>query len=728
MLRKALLEAERRLLKAVGIFILIIISPIMAREWTIMVYMGGDNGMSDQVYADLAEMTAVGSTPQVQIIAQVDNLPSDPNPTTRRYRIEQDTLKLIADLGEKDMADLAVLLDFIRYCRSNYPAEKYCLVLWDHGSGWYPKGLSQASIIYDYTDSDSISVTTGELNLLFTEIRRTLGKKLNLLVFDACLMGEVEIAYEVKEGAEIMVGSEGLIPFDGLPYEPILTGIVTQPELTPKEFAQTIVQNYADYYNFVDVCLAAVDLTQLENLGRELKNLLEYLRGFAQDTIFVTGRNQVQTFPEDNIRPPRSTDEYIDLYDFLSQTKVIAPGQYEPVLSLLDSIIFANQVSGTYYPQAFGLSVWFPDNYLRFKQRALSYLGLGFAQKTGWLEFLNQYYSSDDIKPPMTHLRISEVGSKNNFTVYWDAVYDFSGVTYELTEVTGESEVFSDLANDTNNWHLSASGFTISTHRYFSSPSAFFSGNGNNLNCTLKLKRPVLIPHGGLLSFYLYYNTEENWTGDRFKRDILYLEIATDSVWQTIDSFYGTSPNWTECRYLLNPPLARFGFSYRTDSSVYLPDGGVYIDNIKIIKFGNCRTIVTNYPDTSFNIFNVARDTYRYLVTPTDGFGNKGVVSHFASVLVKNYAEPYSKPNPFFTGCDIICNFPDTAEPKVYIYTLSGELVKDFKFEELERSDDIWRVWWDGKNWRGKEVGSGIYLVLVKGKKFLRLGKIAKVK
>jgi hypothetical protein len=705
------------------------IASAQAREWTIMVYMCGDNGMNDQVQEDLSEMIEIGSTPQVQIIAQVDNLPSDPNPTTRRYRIEQDTLKLIADLGEKDMADLNVVLDYIRFCRSTYPANNYCLILWDHGSGWYPtQNPIQRSIIYDYTDHDSISVAGGEFNQLMVETRRILGKKLNLLVMDACLMGEVEVAYEAKDGADIMVASEALVPLNGLPYEEVFTSIVTQPELTPKEFAQAVVRNYANSYNggsqgFIDVTFSAVDLTKLETFSADLDELIKYLKNFAQDSIFITGRSTAQTFPEDIIRQPRPNDDYIDLYDFLIKTQVVGPGRYERVLQAYDSLIVAYRSTGTYYPEARGLSTWFPDNYLRFKQRALTYQNLGFAQKTGWLELLNQYYHSDDIKPAMTNVSVSRVGSRNNFSVYWDSVYDFAGVTYELTEIAQDSEIFSDKADSTDNWNITS--FTLSTNHSYSPYQAFFSGNADTLNSKLELKNPISIPNGGLLSFFCYYNTEENIQNGGFKRDILFIEVTSDTIWRAIDSLYGTSDEWTEFRYLLdNSNNYRIRFSYRSDSSVNLADGGAYIDNIKIIKFGHKRTIVSNYPDTSFAIFNVAQNIYHYVVTPIDGFGNKGMVSQFSYITVKSSAEPYSKPNPFFSECNIFCDYPTGEEPKVYIYTLSGELVKKFEFDEIKDHE----IYWNGKNWNGKEAGSGIYLVLVKSKNFAKLGKIAKVK
>jgi hypothetical protein len=454
-----------------------------------------------------------------------------------------------------------------------------------------------------------------------------------------------------------------------------------------------------------------------------LNELLKYIKSFAQDSTFIVGRNTVQTFSEDNIRQPTPTDDYIDLYDFFVKTRAVAPGRYEHLIQAFDSLVIAYHNVGTFYPEARGLSVWFPDNYLRFKQRAKSYQNLGFAKKTGWLEFLNQYYHSDDIKPEMTNVRTSKIGSRNNFKVNWDAVYDFAGVTYELVEVAQDTLILFDQANNLNAWNVTS--FSLSSNHSFSTSQSFFSGNVSNLDSRLELKQSVSIPKGGLLSFYAYYNTEENILGGKFKRDIFYIEVTNDTLWKAIDSFYGTSTDWTEYRYILdNSSDCRIRFSYRSDSSVNLADGGVYIDDIKIYSFGHRRTIVSNYPDTSFDIFNVPKDIYKYAVIPIDGFGNKGNVSQFSPTSVERYAEPFSKPNPFFTECNIFCDYPKEEEPKVYVYTLSGELVKRFEFEEIKDNE----VYWNGKNWNGREVGSGIYLVLVKSKNFSKLGKIAKVK
>ena len=117
------------------------------KDWTMMVYMAGDNGkvfdgrrlMADlQIYGwrDLAEMSEVGSTDRVAVVAQYDTL------TERQFtpRFFIDGSKPAGQLVEKvppvNTGAPKNLTDFIVWGANNYPAKRYALVLWNHGTGW----------------------------------------------------------------------------------------------------------------------------------------------------------------------------------------------------------------------------------------------------------------------------------------------------------------------------------------------------------------------------------------------------------------------------------------------------------------------------------------------------------------------------------------------------------------------------------------------------------------
>src|SRR4051794_10037728 len=102
-------------------------------KWTVMVYMAGNNSLSDAAGVDLAEMRSVGSTDAVKVTAFV-----------KRRGAEAQRLELAAagaddhveQLDGVDSGDPQSVVDFARWSIERAPADRYALVLWNHGGGW----------------------------------------------------------------------------------------------------------------------------------------------------------------------------------------------------------------------------------------------------------------------------------------------------------------------------------------------------------------------------------------------------------------------------------------------------------------------------------------------------------------------------------------------------------------------------------------------------------------
>src|SRR5688500_9172064 len=108
----------------------------MPHQWTILVYMAGDNNLELYGMRDLMELKATGSTEAVQVVAQLDRMSDD---VTRRYRLTHGhalDADIVEELPEANTGDPRVLLDFIRWGLAAYPAERTALILWNHGTGW----------------------------------------------------------------------------------------------------------------------------------------------------------------------------------------------------------------------------------------------------------------------------------------------------------------------------------------------------------------------------------------------------------------------------------------------------------------------------------------------------------------------------------------------------------------------------------------------------------------
>ena len=286
---------------------------------------------------------------------------------------------------------------------------------------------------------------------------------------------------------------------------------------------------------------------------------------------------------------------------------------------------------------------------------------------------------------------------------------------YNLDEVTGPQVVFTDYCNDFAAWiNL---GWTTSTTEAHSGQTSFFSGSADNLANFIESAQPLSLPEGGLLSFYAWYSTQEDWDSlAGFTRDICYVEWSPDrGSWHELDSLYGDKEAWQERRYLL-PAGAKY-LRFRYVSNAGINRLGVFLDDIRVYAFGGYREVVEGTDDTTAAVFGVPHDTagYYYLVSATDSFGNVSMASELCKVEVATWAEPYTRPAPFAGKCELILDFPSGETTDVLIYTLSGTLVRRFDSVSQHVLD------WDGDNAAGKPLADGLYLVAVQSRDFQKL-------
>jgi len=681
--------------------------PAFAARWTVGVYMCADNGMNDVADLDIAEMKQVGSTEEVNVVVQVDRAARDPRPNCYRYFIRKGGADTLADLGEVDMAEPATLSGFAGFLRSRYPAANYVLVLWDHGNGWY-EGYKASAIFIDDSHNHEMGVAGGELAQALAGVKQALGKRVRIIAFDACLMGMVEVADEVRDDCDYMLASEAMVPTNGLPYDKLLERLTSRPTRTPAELLPDICADYVEEYPGQQVALSVLDMDELD---QALDLLATATTELGPTPTSRAARAEVQTIPGKSF--------HIDLIHFL---ELLAGGVPDSLVTSLRSAVIANERSSG-LQDASGLAVWFPDNYLALKGSYKSYAELEFARESGWLQFLNRYFDSDDLKPEQPAIAQVRQGSRSDVRLWWNSCFDLAPVRYNLYEATRPEEIFTDYADNFSNWV--ALGWATDSQHVHSEPTAFFSGSGSNLASFIESADTLKLPRGGLLSFYAWYKTKEDLALDSagISRNVCYVEWSPDrGTWHKLDSLYGDGRSVKERRYLL-PPAADVYLRLRYVTGPSVDEDGVFIDDIKVYSFDTMRTVADSIPETTAAVFGVPRDEagYYYFVTATDSFGNVSMVSQLKRVPVITWAEPYTRPAPFSGECELVLDFPTGEAPEVSIYTLSGALVR-----RLPASSERVRHW-DGRNEAGRELADGLYLAVVQGSTFRKLGKIAKV-
>jgi hypothetical protein len=424
-------------------------------DWLVMLYQDADDKILEQdIYVDLNEVERVGSTDRVQIVTQIDRFRAgfegDGDWTSaRRYYVTQDddlqrvNSQLVAELDEVNMSDGKTLVDFVTWAVEAFPAEKYLLVLSDHGLGWpggwsdpAPGGrdASQAPLAEQLDDQLYLM----ELDQALEEIRDLAGiERFELVGLDACLMGHLEVFTALAPHARFAVASQETEPALGWAYTGFLEALVRDPEMDGGALGRLIVQSYIqDDQRIVDdqaraeflrqgsplgglfgslgtmsagqladqlergVTLATVDLEALPKLNRSINEFAFALQEQEDLPAVAQARNYAQSFT--SIFGKEVPASYIDLGSFvqLVRRESSNPGVSEAadqVLATLQEFVVAEK-HGESKSGATGVSIYFPNSalYRSPVTGAESYTTIAsrFAQESLWDDYLAFHYTN----------------------------------------------------------------------------------------------------------------------------------------------------------------------------------------------------------------------------------------------------------------------------------------------------------------------------------------------
>ena len=227
---------------------------------TIIVYMAADNDLSYDALENLNQMKQGVADTGVHLIVFLDQW--DENPCLMEIHPGKDII--VKSYPELNSADPKVLSEIIQDAIQLYPAPEYGLILWSHGSSWMPDGCGLRSFGHDSGTRMNIPELAENLPIPF-----------DFILFDACLMGAVEVAYELKDKTDYIIASSTETIYEGFPYDEII------PELLQATINfNAVAQSYFDYYNaqkdaFQSATVSVVETRYLPELAYSLKRLFE---------------------------------------------------------------------------------------------------------------------------------------------------------------------------------------------------------------------------------------------------------------------------------------------------------------------------------------------------------------------------------------------------------------------------------------------------------------------
>lgn len=370
--------------------------------WTVLVYSIADTNLEPFMMVDLDEAGDVGSGENVNIVALVDrsaDYSTDPVlgqadwvGAKALFVQPGGTSEVLADLGDIDTGDPAVLSAFIQDGLTAYPAQHYALIISDHGASWPGVGGDESA--------NGNGLTLAEISTAIGDGLQSAGvDQLDLLGFDACLMATYEVATTLAPLAERMVASEELEPGHGWDYRSLAV-LAESPAATADDLGNAILDGFQAQARAegtdAEITLSLLDLTKIGELDTALADLSSAVSERAAAVAPAIGAARANTLGFGRSPDPTVDTHMADLGQLVSQIGVDAldlSDQADATLRALGDVV-VRQLNGAATLGSTGLSIYFPP-----VEELLSPDYAEAAGESPWLTLLTDYYTAGNEIP-----------------------------------------------------------------------------------------------------------------------------------------------------------------------------------------------------------------------------------------------------------------------------------------------------------------------------------------
>lgn len=346
-------------------------------EITLMVYLCGTDleSRSQMATSDLQEMLNATISENVNLIIYTGGCKQWQNNVVSSqknqiWQIKDGKMVCLDEMkGSKSMTDPNTLSTFIRYCKTNYPANRNALIFWDHGGG------SVSGFGYDEKYASTGSMSLAEID----DALHAGGVKFDFVGFDACLMATTENALMLTKHADYLIASEETEPGIGWYYTNWLTKLSKNTSMPTIEIGKLIIDD------FVDTCakqcpgqsttLSIVDLSEAE------VTIPDVLSTFSKDTYeLIQNQQYAQVSNARSDSREFGSSSKIDQIDLVHLAKNMKTEKGDALAKALLSSVKYNRTSSN-MTNSYGLSIYFP-----FRKASMVDEAVGTYEKIGMTE------------------------------------------------------------------------------------------------------------------------------------------------------------------------------------------------------------------------------------------------------------------------------------------------------------------------------------------------------
>ena len=322
---------------------------------TLMVYMCGTDLESKDGMAtnDLREMASASYGDNVNILVYTGGCNAwktngISNSVNQIYRVKSGGLEnLVKDDGAKTMTDPATLTSFIKYCANNFPANRYELILWDHGGG------SVSGYGYDEKYKSSGSMRLGEID----KALKNAGVTFDFIGFDACLMATAETALMLDNYADYMIASEETEPGIGWYYTNWLSKLGSDTSMPTVDIGRNIIDDFTAACS--QQCRGQKTTLSITDLAEFRNTVPDKLSAFSDSISTMISDNNYKSISDARYMTREfaasSKIDQVDLADFAVNVGN-AEGK-ELAAAIKDAVKYERSAN---ISNAYGISVYFP--------------------------------------------------------------------------------------------------------------------------------------------------------------------------------------------------------------------------------------------------------------------------------------------------------------------------------------------------------------------------------
>jgi hypothetical protein len=253
---------------------------------TVLAYIAAENSLSYGAFheQDIDEMLqAAGDIPtNSRLLIYLDDTSNPRILSIEQQSGRRPTSRVVYEYSEEqNSGDVETLRTVMEWVYDNYPSSTYGLIFWSHGDAWLPaKAIPQRSICID-NERNNYSNSGSKMDI--ADVADVLAgfPCFEFIMFDACFMQAVEVAYELRNVARYVIASPAEIPNPGAPYERMVKPFFG----IPFDGAEVVEQYYRMYNDSVmpvydygsdryGVSLSVIDCGHLDALANATAGMI----------------------------------------------------------------------------------------------------------------------------------------------------------------------------------------------------------------------------------------------------------------------------------------------------------------------------------------------------------------------------------------------------------------------------------------------------------------------